>query len=215
MHLRDGLSEPGNVSSKHELGQIFDRLRGDGKSCEGRGGGGLEDGMGRLLDRVAVCRETSLLRENGICSQEGGGVAANAAVIGHAVAFSSSTMPRLAQTMSCSARVQEDPASSAVMSPRPWPSVSGESGVLGEASWASRASRFWWLEPQPTGTSPGTYLYAYLLDCVAYCLDRRTTSLLFRPLSLSLRARVEILPMGSPLEWGVWFDREPSNSQHL
>lgn len=40
-----------------------------------------------------------------------------------------------------------------------------------------------------------------------------TTSLLFR--SVSVSARVRILPMGSCLEWGVRFDREPSNSQHL
>lgn len=67
-------------------------LRGDGwlgfagKSCCKRGGG-VGEGKGRFLHRVAVCRETSLLRENEICSQEGGGVAADAAVIGHAFAF--------------------------------------------------------------------------------------------------------------------------------
>lgn len=51
-----------------------------------------------------------------------------------------------------------------------------------------------------------------VVNCVAYSTGRlRATSLLFR----SASARVRILPMGSSLEWGVRFDREPSNSQHL
>lgn len=80
------------------------------------------------------------------------------------------------------------------------------------------------LEPQPFGercdggrehalsgtwtTYLGTQVPAQLRRVLP---DSSRTSLLFR----SLSARVRILPMGSSLEWGVRFDREPSNSQHL
>lgn len=88
MHLRDGLIEPGNVSSKHELGQILDVTTGEEALGRAAKGGGGREGMGRFFwTGSQCCRETSLLRENEICSQEGGGVAADAAVIGHAFAF--------------------------------------------------------------------------------------------------------------------------------